>query len=58
MLINIYLRKLIQKSIINMNFQKSNEIIETIMCQIRNDLTLKRNQKSKLRKTSLQLKQK
>jgi len=58
MLIDIHLQKLIQRSIINMNFQESDEVIETIMRRIRNDLTLKRDQKSKLHKTSLQLKRK
>ncbi len=58
MLIDIHLQKLIQRSIINMNFRKSDEVIETIMRWIRNDLTLKRDQKSKLHKTSLQLKRK
>ncbi len=57
-LINIHLWKLIQKSIINMNFQKSDEVIEIMMHWIHNDLILKRDQKSKLHKTSLQLKQK
>ncbi len=57
-LIDIHLRKLIQKSIINMNFQKLDEVIEIMMHWIRNDLILKRNWKSKLCKTSLQLKQK
>ncbi len=57
-LINIHLWKLIQKSIINMNFQKSDEVIEIMMHWIHNDLILKKDQKSKLRKTSLQLKQK
>ncbi len=56
--INIHLWKLIQKSIMNMNFWKSDEVIEMMMCWICNDLILKRNRKSKLHKTSLQLKQK
>ena len=56
--INIHLRKLIQKSIMNMNSWKSDEVIETTMHRIRNDLILKRERKSKLRKTSLQLKRK
>ncbi len=56
--INIYLRKLIQKSIMNMNFWKLDEVIETIMHRIRNNLILKRSWKSKLRKTFLQLKRK
>ncbi len=57
-LINIHLWKLIQRSITNMNSQKSDEVIKIIIRWIRNDLTLKRDQKSKLCKTSLQLKQK
>ncbi len=57
-LINIHLWKLIQRSITNMNSQKSDEVIKMIIRWIRNDLTLKRDQKSKLCKTSLQLKQK
>ncbi len=56
--INIHLQKLIQKSIMNMNFQKSDEVIEIIMHRIHNNLILKRDWKSKLHKTSLQLKQK
>jgi len=57
-LINIYLWKLIQKSIMNMNFWKSDEVIEMMMHWIRNNLILKRDWKSKLCKTFLQLKQK
>jgi len=57
-LIDIYLWKLIQKSIININFWKLNEVIETMMCWICNNLIFKRNWKSKLCKISLQLKQK
>ena len=56
--INIHLRKLIQKLIMNMNSWKSDEVIEMTMHWICNDLILKRGQKSKLCKTSLQLKQK
>jgi len=48
--INIYLYKLIQKSITNINLQKSNKIITTTMCRIRNNLISRRNRKSKLRK--------
>ena len=58
MSINIHLQKLIQKSITNMNSWKSSEVIKTTMRRIRNNLTLKRDWKSKLHKTSLQLKQK
>ncbi len=42
----------------NMNFQKSDEVIEMMMHWICNNLILKRNWKSKLHKISLQLKQK
>ncbi len=41
-----------------MNFRKSDEVIEMMMHRICNNLILKRDWKSKLRKTSLQLKQK
>jgi len=58
MSINIHLWKLIQRSITNMNSWKSDEVIEMIMRSIRNDLILKRDWKSKLYKTSLQLKRK
>ncbi len=54
-LIDIHLWKLIQRSIINMNFSK---VIEMIMRRIHNNLTLKKDWKSKLHKTSLQLKRK
>ena len=57
-LINIYLWKLTQKSIMNMNFWKSDEVIKMMMHRICNDLILKRDWKSKLHKTFLQLKQK
>ncbi len=42
----------------NMNSQKSDEVIEMMMHRICNNLILKRDWKSKLCKTSLQLKQK
>ncbi len=54
--INIYLWKLIQRSITNMNSWKSDKVIEMIMHWICNNLILKKDQKSKLCKTSLQLK--
>jgi len=54
--INIHLQKLIQRSIINMNSWKSDEVIKMTVHQIRNNLILKRDWKSKLCKTSLQLK--
>ncbi len=56
--IDIHLWKLIQKLIININFQKSNKVIKMIMHWIHNNLILKKDQKSKLCKTFLQLKQK
>ncbi len=58
MLIDIHLSKLIQRLIINMNSWKSDEVIEMTMHWIHNNLILKRDWKSKLCKTSLQLKQK
>ncbi len=58
MSINIHLWKLIQRLITNMNSWKSDEVIKMIMRWIRNDLTFKRDWKSKLCKTSLQLKRK
>ncbi len=58
MLINIHLWKLIQRSITNMNSWKSDEVIKMTMHWIRNDLIFKRDWKSKLCKTSLQLKRK
>ncbi len=57
-LIDIHLQKLIQRSIINMNFWKSDEVIKMIMHWICNNLIFKRDRKSKLCKTSLQLKRK
>ena len=57
-LIYIHLCKLIQRSIINMNSWKSDEVIVIMMHWICNDLTSKRGWKSKLRKISLQLKRK
>jgi len=57
-LINIHLQKLIQRSIINMNFWKSNKVIKITVRQICNDMILKRDWKSKLCKTFLQLKRK
>jgi len=58
MLIDIHLQKLIQRSIINMNSWKSDKVIEITMRWIHNNLILKRDWKSKLCKTSLQLKRK
>ncbi len=58
MLIDIHLWKLIQRLITNMNSWKSDKVIKITMRQIHNDLTFKKDQKSKLHKTSLQLKQK
>ncbi len=56
--IDIHLWKLIQRSITNMNSWKSDEVIEMTMRWIHNNLTLKRDWKSKLCKTFLQLKRK
>ncbi len=56
--IDIHLWKLIQKSIMNMNSWKSDEVIEMMMYRICNNLIFKRDWKSKLRKMSLQLKRK
>ncbi len=56
--IDIHLWKLIQRSITNINSWKSGEVIEMTMHRICNDLTFKKDRKSKLRKTSLQLKRK
>jgi len=58
MSINIHLWKLIQRSITNMNFWKSDEVIKMTMHWICNDLTFKRDWKSKLCNTFLQLKRK
>ncbi len=58
MLINIHLWKLIQRSITSMNFWKSDEVIKMTVRWICNDLIFKKDQKSKLYKTSLQLKRK
>lgn len=54
--IDIHLKKLVQRSITNMDSRKSGEIIEKAVRRIRNDLTPKRGRKPKLRKTPLQLK--
>ncbi len=56
MSINIHLWKLIQRLIINMNFWKSDEVIKMTVYWICNNLIFKRDWKSKLCKTSLQLK--
>jgi len=53
MSIDIYLSKLTQKSITNIELHIVNAIIVKIMQRIRNDLISKRNQKSKLCKTLL-----
>ncbi len=57
-LIDIHLWKLIQKSITNMNSWKSNKVIKAMIHWIHNNLISKKDWKSKLCKTSLQLKQK
>ncbi len=56
--IDIHLWKLIQRLIINMNSWKSDKVIEMTVHRICNDLTFKKDWKSKLYKTSLQLKRK
>jgi len=56
--INIYLRKLIQKSITNINLRKSNKVITTTMRRICNNLILNRNRKLKLRKNIFSIKAK
>jgi len=56
--IDIHLRKLVQRSITNMDSRKSGEVVEAAVRRIRNDLTPKRGRKPKLRKTPLQLKRK
>ncbi len=58
MLIDIYLRKLTQKSITSIKLRISNAIITKIIRRICNDLISKRDRKSKLRKIFFQLKQK
>jgi len=52
MSINIYLRKLTQKLIINIKSRMLDAIIITIIQQIRDNLISKKNRKSKLRKIS------
>ena len=56
--INMYLEKLILKLIAIINVRKLSKIINVAMLRIRNNLMLKREQKSKLRITSLQFKRK
>jgi len=51
--INIHLNKLIQKLIANMNARKLNLIIETTTTRIRRNIKREKNQKSKLKSTSL-----
>ncbi len=54
----MYLEKLILKLIAIINVRKLSKIINVAMLRIRNNLMLKREQKSKLRITSLQFKRK
>lgn len=56
--INIHLSKLIQRSIFRLNAQESSKAIEVVTTQIRKNISFKKNRKSKLRSTSLQLKRK
>lgn len=56
--IDIYLEKLVQKSITIMNVQELSKIINVAMLRIRNNLMLKKEQESKLKITLLQLKKK
>jgi len=57
-LIDVHLKKLIQKSITIINIQELNKIINATILRIRNDLILKREQKSKFRIIFLQFKRK
>ncbi len=54
--INIYLEKLIQRSIAIINAQEFKKITNVTILRIRNNLILKREQKLKLRIIFLQLK--
>ena len=47
-LINIYLRKLIQRLITNINLQKLNKVIATTIRRIRNNLISKKKSKIKV----------
>lgn len=55
--IDIHLRKLTQRSITNMESHTAGAVIEKAVRRIRDDLIPKRGRKPKLRRTSLQLKQ-
>ena len=57
-LIDIYLSKLTQKSITNIKLYIANIVITKTMRYICDNLIFRRDRKSKLRKTFLQLKQK
>jgi len=52
----VHLEKLIQRLIAIINVQKLSKTIDVIILRIRNDLILKREQKSKLKIMVLQLK--
>jgi len=54
----VHLEKLIQRLIAIINVQKLSKTIDVIILRIRNDLILKREQKSKLKIMVLQLKKK
>jgi len=56
--INIYLKKLIQRSIATINAQKFRKIINIAILRIRNNLMSKKERKSKLKIIFLQLKKK
>ena len=54
----MHLEKLIKKSIIVINIQELSKTIDVTMLRIRNDLMLKRKQKSRLKIILMQLKRK
>ena len=54
--INIHLKKLIQRSMTNMNFRELKRIIDNAMKRIKRDVSSRRDRRSKLRVTLLQLK--
>ena len=56
--IDIHLKKLLQRSIINMNVKNSRKTIETIVTRIKHDINFRKDRRSKLKTTSLKLKRK
>lgn len=54
--IDIHLKKLLQRSITNMNARDSGKAIEVAVARIKRDISSRRGRRSKLRKTSLELK--